>query len=87
MGPPASGCELVLVNNTCRNGCSEGLMDFRRQVAGGWGGRRGQNNTPKETPPRPQMELSGRAVSTRSRRMTAQCVETGKVEAEEASEK
>lgn len=54
--------------------------------AAGVGGR-GQNNTPKETALPPWMELSGHEASTHSRRMTAQCVEIGKVGAEEVSEK
>lgn len=55
------------------------------QAAGGGG--RGQNNTPKETALPLRMKLSGHAVSTHSRRMTAQCVEIGKVGAEEVSKK
>lgn len=51
------------------------------------GGGQGQTHTPEEMSLLLVMELSGCSVSTGSRKITEQCVEIGKIVAEEGSKK
>lgn len=62
-----------------------------RTLGGEWqvcaGGGQGQDHTPEVMSLLLPMELSGCSVSTGSRKITEQCVEIGKIVAEEGSKK